>query len=132
MAVASTLASFVIVAACVQRHLPLLGRGMVKLVVTDRNGRVIEVDARPGFSVMESIRDLPDSVEAVCGGMCACATCHVLVDPAWAPRLPPRSFEERLMLQDLTSFDADRSRLSCQIVVSESLDGMALTVGPDE
>jgi 2Fe-2S ferredoxin len=107
---------------------------MVKLVVTDRQGRVIDVDARPGFSVMESIRDLPDSVEAVCGGMCACATCHVLVDPNWMARLPPRSFEERLMLEDLasSSFDPERSRLSCQIVVSDALDGLPLTVGPEE
>jgi 2Fe-2S ferredoxin len=105
---------------------------MVKLVVTDRQGRVIEVDARPGFSVMESIRDLPNSVEAVCGGMCACATCHVFIDLAWTARLPPRSFEERVMLQELASFDPERSRLSCQIVVSDALDGMPLTIGPAE
>ncbi|HLF11286.1 MAG TPA: 2Fe-2S iron-sulfur cluster-binding protein [Gammaproteobacteria bacterium] len=105
---------------------------MVKLVVVDRQGREVEVAARPGFSVMENIRDLDNSVEAICGGMCACATCHVLVDPAWAVRLPPRSFEEQLMLQDLTAFDPERSRLSCQIVVSDALDGLVLTVGPEE
>jgi 2Fe-2S ferredoxin len=105
---------------------------MVKLVVTDRRGRVVDVDARPGLSVMENIRDLDDSVEAICGGMCACATCHVYIDPSWAERLPPRSYEERLMLQDLEAFDAARSRLSCQIEVSDALDGLALTVGPEE
>jgi 2Fe-2S ferredoxin len=105
---------------------------MVKLVVTDRQGRLIDVDARPGFSVMENIRDLPNSVEAVCGGMCACATCHVLIDSDWMTRLPPRSFEERLMLENLASFDPERSRLSCQIVVSDALDGLPLTIGPDE
>jgi 2Fe-2S ferredoxin len=105
---------------------------MVKLFVTDRQGRAIEVDARSGFSVMENIRCLPASVEAICGGMCACATCHVLVDPAWAPRLPPRGYEEQLKLQDLPSFDPVRSRLSCQILVSPALEGLALTVGPEE
>jgi len=105
---------------------------MVKLVVTDRQGREVEVEARPGFSIMENIRDLDSSVEAICGGMCACATCHVLVDPSWAARLPPRSFEEQLMLQDLTAFDPERSRLSCQVVVADALDGLALTVGPEE
>lgn len=102
------------------------------MVIVDRQGREVEVDARPGFSVMENIRDLDNSVEAICGGMCACATCHVLVDPAWAARLAPRSFEEQLMLQDLTAFDPERSRLSCQIVVSDALDGLALTVAPEE
>ena len=105
---------------------------MVKLLVTDRRGQVVEVEARPGFSIMENIRNLDHSVEAICGGMCACATCHVLVDPSWAVRLPPRSFEEQLMLQDLASFDPERSRLSCQIVVSDGLEGIALTVGPEE
>jgi 2Fe-2S ferredoxin len=105
---------------------------MVKLFVTDRRGREVEVDARPGFSVMESIRELDASVEAICGGMCACATCHVLVEAAWAARLPPRSYEEQLMIQDLSSFDPQRSRLSCQVVVTAALDGLSLTVGPDE
>ncbi len=102
-----------------------------KLVVTDKAGRVVEVSARPGFSVMETIRDLPDSVEAICGGMCSCATCHVYVSPSWSSRLPARRFEEHVMLRDLVTFDPDRSRLSCQVIVSEELDGLALEVAPD-
>jgi ferredoxin, 2Fe-2S len=105
---------------------------MVKLVVTDREGRVVEVDAEPRLSLMENIRDLEASVDAICGGMCACATCHVFVDPAWAKRLPPRAYEEHQMLQDLGSFDPERSRLSCQIQVTEELDGLTLTVAPEE
>ena len=62
---------------------------MVKLVVIDREGREVEVEARAGYSVMENIRDLDNSVEAICGGMCACATCHVLIDPEWTATLPP-------------------------------------------
>jgi 2Fe-2S ferredoxin len=104
---------------------------MVKLVVTDKEGREVEVDARPGLSIMENIRSLPHSVEAICGGLCACATCHVLIDPAWVARLPPRSYEEQLMLRDVPSFDVARSRLSCQIVVREALDGLHLVVAPD-
>jgi 2Fe-2S ferredoxin len=105
---------------------------MVKLVVTDKEGREVEIDARPGLSIMENIRALPDGVEAICGGMCACATCHVLIAPDWLSRLPPRSYEEHLMLKDVASFDVARSRLSCQIVVREALDGLHLTVAPDE
>ncbi|HEX6999216.1 MAG TPA: 2Fe-2S iron-sulfur cluster-binding protein [Gammaproteobacteria bacterium] len=105
---------------------------MVQLSVTDRLGRKVAVTAQPGLSVMENIRNLEASVEAICGGMCACATCHVLIDPDWVDRLPPRSYEERLMLQDLPSFDPVRSRLSCQIVVTEAFDGLTLEVGPEE
>jgi 2Fe-2S ferredoxin len=57
---------------------------------------------------------------------------HVLVDREWAPRLPPRSYEEQLMLRDLKSFDPARSRLSCQIVVRAELEGLHLTVALDE
>jgi ferredoxin, 2Fe-2S len=105
---------------------------MVKLVVTDQEGREVVVDARPGLSIMENIRTLPHSVEAICGGMCACATCHVLIDPQWSARLPRRSYEEQLMLRDQASFDPARSRLACQIVVREALEGLHLTVAPDE
>jgi len=105
---------------------------MTKIVVTDRDARVVEVNAEPGISIMENIRDLDASVEAICGGMCACATCHVYVDPAWKEQLPPRSFEEQRMLQDLDFFDAERSRLSCQIEMAAAYDGITLTVAPEE
>ena len=105
---------------------------MVKLLVTDKRGREVEVEARAGLSIMENIRSLPHSVEAVCGGMCACATCHVYIDPVWVARLPPRRYEERVMLQTSRAFDAQRSRLSCQIVVTPSLEGLRLTVVSDD
>jgi len=105
---------------------------MVKVLVTDKDGREHEVDARPGWSLMENIRLLPRSVEAICGGMCACATCHVFVDPACAEQLPARRHEERVMLETARSFDPLRSRLSCQIKVTASLAGLRVTVAPDE
>jgi ferredoxin, 2Fe-2S len=105
---------------------------MVKLVVTDKDGREVEVDARPGWSIMESIRHLPRSVEAVCGGLCSCATCHVLLDDQSMRRVPPRRHEERVMLATSRFFDAQRSRLSCQLKVSPELEGLRLTVAPDE
>lgn len=105
---------------------------MVKLVVTDRTGRVVQVDAKPGLSLMENIRDLEASVDAICGGMCACATCHVFIDPEWMERLPPRAYEEQQMLQDSSLFDPARSRLSCQIEVTDACEGLKLTVAPEE
>ena len=105
---------------------------MVKLVVTDKDGRDVEVDARVGLSIMENIRGLPRSVEATCGGMCSCATCHVLVDPTWVARLPARRYEELVILATSPSFDVQRSRLSCQIVVTPELDGLRFTVAADD
>jgi ferredoxin, 2Fe-2S len=104
---------------------------MVKLVVTDKDGRDVEVDARPGLSIMESIRALPRSVDAICGGLCACATCHVFIDAEWTARVPPRRYEERVMLAGSPLFDVARSRLSCQIKVTEQLDGLRLTIAPE-
>lgn len=105
---------------------------MVKLAVTDKDGRDVEVDARSGWSLMESLRTLPRGVEAVCGGLCSCATCHVFIDADWMRRLPPRRVEERRLLESTRAFDAARSRLSCQIKVTEDLEGLRLTVAPDE
>jgi ferredoxin, 2Fe-2S len=104
---------------------------MVKLVVTDKDGRDIEVEARIGLSVMENIRQLPRSVEAICGGLCSCATCHVFIDADWMRRLPPRRHEERLMLASSRLFDTARSRLSCQLKVTAELEGLRLTVAPE-
>jgi len=83
------------------------------------------------LSVMENIRQLPRSVEAICGGLCSCATCHVFVEADWMRRLPPRRHEERLMLAGSRLFDTARSRLSCQIKVTAELEGLRLTVAPD-
>jgi 2Fe-2S ferredoxin len=105
---------------------------MVKLVVTDKDGREVQVDARAGLSIMENIRHLPRSVAAICGGMCACATCHVFIDAEWMRRLPPRRYEERLMLASTSAFDTARSRLSCQIKVTTELEGLRVIVAPDE
>jgi 2Fe-2S ferredoxin len=105
---------------------------MVRLVVTDKDGRDVEVDARPGLSIMENIRQLPRSVEAICGGLCSCATCHVFIEAEWMQRLPPRRYEERVMLESSPAFDAVRSRLSCQIKVTEALENLHLTVAPSD
>lgn len=105
---------------------------MPRIVVTNRDQQVVEVEAEAGISVMENIRGVEAGVDAICGGMCACATCHVYVDDEWVGQLPPRSFEENVMLQDLRSFDSARSRLSCQIRTEMAYDGLRLTVAPEE
>src|SRR5688572_23165120 len=62
-------------------------RSMPKIVVTDRDGNQHEVEGRAGLKVMETLRELDYGVLAICGGLCSCATCHVLVDPEWVEKL---------------------------------------------
>ena len=106
---------------------------MVKLVVTDKDGRDVEVDARPGLSIMENIRQLPRSVEAVCGGLCSCATCHVLIDEQSMRRLPPRRYEERVMLATPARSIRSARSSSCQIkVTAGARRACGSSVAPDE
>jgi 2Fe-2S ferredoxin len=81
---------------------------------------------------METLRELDYGVTAICGGLCSCATCHVLVDPSWAERLPDPQSDEKDLLVELQYYEPGRSRLSCQVEWTESLDGLELTLAPDE
>lgn len=97
--------------------------------VTDRNGKRHRLEALPGFRVMEIIRDWGLDIKAECGGACACATCHVHVGEEWTGRLPAPDEEEIDSLD--TAFDVEPgSRLSCQIIMSEELDGLEVTLAP--
>jgi len=103
---------------------------MSKLIVTDREGQVHELEGRPGWSVMEIIRDNDLPIEAACGGCCACATCHVYVDPEWAAKLSDVGDEEELMLDEAYEVQ-ETSRLSCQLKWSDALDGLKVTLAPE-
>ena len=105
---------------------------MPKLVVTIRSGEERTLDAEPGQSAMAVIRDsgIPD-IEAICGGSCACATCHVYVSPAFFDQLPPVSEDELVLLEGSEHYRAEASRLSCQIRLSEALDGLELSIAPE-
>jgi 2Fe-2S ferredoxin len=84
---------------------------------------VVEVEL--GKTVMEGARDNAISgIDADCGGACACSTCHVYVDPAWFEKLPPISEMEADMLEFAHEPDPKRSRLTCQITVTEDLHGL--------
>ena len=105
---------------------------MAKMLVTDREGELHEVDGRLGVKLMETLREYDYGVTAICGGLCSCATCHIFVDPDWMPRLPPPQGDEKELLVELVHYDPERSRLSCQVDFTASLDGLQLTVAPDE
>lgn len=97
---------------------------MAKITFIEDNGTTREVEAENGSTVMEAaIRNAVPGIEAECGGACACATCHVYVDEAWLAALKPAQPMEEDMLD--FAFDVrENSRLSCQIKVSDALDGL--------
>jgi 2Fe-2S ferredoxin len=105
---------------------------MPKLTIVTPGGAVRTVDAESNRTVMETIRDAGvDELQAICGGCCSCATCHVFVAEAYASRLPPMSADEDALLSG-SEHRGPASRLSCQIRVSEELDGLSVTIAPPE
>lgn len=103
----------------------------MKIRVTDRDGESHEVEGQPGLKLMEVLRDLDYGVEALCGGMCSCATCHVYVDAGWFTDLPELEPDEDDLLDSLEARRGN-SRLSCQIELGEEHDGLTVTIAPEE
>lgn len=98
---------------------------MAKITYVEHSGIRHEVEVANGMTVMEGARDngIP-GIEADCGGACACSTCHVYIDPSWTERLPPPDPMEEDMLDFAYEPDPDRSRLTCQLKVTDELDGL--------
>ena len=105
---------------------------MGRIVVTDRAGDVHDIEIEAGTNVMDPLRELDSGVEALCGGMCSCATCHVFIGPEWFAKLGQVEDDELELLEETESFRADQSRLSCQVEYQDELDGMNLTIAPEE
>jgi len=101
---------------------------MAKITFIQHDGTEQTIDAVPGMTVMETaVKHQVPGIDADCGGACACATCHVYVEPEWKDKLAPRAAMEEDMLD--FAFDVrDSSRLSCQIKVSEALNGLRVRV----
>jgi len=105
---------------------------MAKMMVTDRDGHLHEVEGREGLKLMETLREFDYGVTAICGGLCSCATCHIFIEPDWMSRLPSPQGDEKELLVELQHYDAARSRLSCQVEFTAALDGLPLQIAPDE
>ena len=105
---------------------------MPTITVIDRSGTARDVQADNGLSLMEVIRDNGfDELLALCGGCCSCATCHVYVAPEFAGNLPAMSEDENDLL-DSTDNRNDQSRLSCQVPVTDALEGLQVTIAPED
>ncbi len=99
---------------------------MPKVTFIEHNGKEHSVEAAEGLSVMEAaVKNLVPGIDADCGGACACATCHVYVDGAFAAKLPEKSDMEQTML-DFANEVTPASRLSCQIKLTKDLDGLVV------
>ena len=105
---------------------------MATMYVTDREGGEHVVEIEIGGNLMEPLREIDNGVEALCGGMCSCATCHVFVADDWAAKLGQAGDDELELLEDTECFRDGNSRLSCQLEMSADLDGLRLTIAPEE
>ena len=106
----------------------------MKIIVNDREGTRHELDAIEGWRVMEIIRDYAMSdarlgIKAECGGALACGTCHVYVAKQWQDKIPPASEDEIYMLDEAFEVTED-SRLCCQIIMNDDIDGIEVTLAP--
>lgn len=105
---------------------------MISVIVRTRAGEECEIKATEGLSLMEAIRNGGvDELLALCGGCCSCATCHVYVEGEHRDMLPAVEPHEDDML-DSSEHRTERSRLSCQIRCTPSLDGIRVEVAPED
>ena len=102
---------------------------MAKITYIEFSGKEHVIDVRNGLTVMEGARDngVP-GIEADCGGACACSTCHVYVAENWVEKLPAKDAMEEDMLDFAYESDPVRSRLTCQLKVTDDLDGLVVNM----
>lgn len=100
------------------------------ILVVDLDGKEHQLEGVAGWRVMEIIREHGLPIKAECGGACACATCHVYVDEDWIDRIPSKRDEEEDMLDEAMDV-RDNSRLSCQLIMSDELDGLRVILAND-
>lgn len=105
---------------------------MAVLNVVDREGAETVVTSDTGYSIMDILRDSGQDVAAICGGVCSCATCHVYVSSAVMAKLPGRGEDEQVLVEESEYYRENESRLSCQIEFTEELDGIQVTLAPED
>jgi 2Fe-2S ferredoxin len=104
---------------------------MAAINVTNRAGAKHKLDVPADSNLMEVLRNADMDILAICNGACSCSTCHVYIDGSWAGKLPAPSAEELEVLEETEHYQPT-SRLSCQINVSAALDGLSVTIAPED
>jgi 2Fe-2S ferredoxin len=105
---------------------------MPRVNVTDRDGHATEVEAAVDVPLMIALRDAGLPVEGTCGGYASCGSCHIYISPEWRDRLPPPESMEVDMIALLDESNPESSRLSCQIVMQNELDGLSIELAPTQ
>jgi ferredoxin len=100
---------------------------MIRVHFISTNGTTRTANAKSGDRLLEVAQNADQPLEGTCEGQMACSTCHVIVDPDWFTRLPKAREEEEDML-DLAAGATRTSRLACQIVLSETMDGLTVRI----
>lgn len=105
---------------------------MPQITVVNQSGEATSLDAPTGRTLMEVIRDNGfDELLALCGGCCSCATCHVHIDASFMDKLPKMSEDENDLL-DSSEHRNEFSRLSCQVPVTDALEGLTVTIAQED
>ena len=105
---------------------------MPQITVVNQAGEESTIEAPVGRTLMEVIRDNGfDELLALCGGCCSCATCHVHIDASFMDKLPKMSDDENDLL-DSSDHRSESSRLSCQLPLTDELDGLRVTIAPED
>ena len=106
---------------------------IITLRVVDRKGEAHDIQSQAAQdNIMQVLYDADQNIEATCGGCASCATCHVYVDEQWMQQLGKRDDNEVMLLEGSDHYDEKRSRLSCQIQLDASLDGLSITLAPED
>ncbi|WP_150304814.1 2Fe-2S iron-sulfur cluster-binding protein [Pseudomonas saliphila] len=105
---------------------------MSTLIVENRAGQRVSLPAQPSLTLMDIMRtNGVEDILALCGGTCSCATCHVIVEDEFAERVGPAS-EDEMDLLEYSDHRTSSSRLACQVVFSEELDGLCVRIAPED
>jgi len=104
---------------------------LINISVTDLDGQVHEIQGREGDSLMEVLREYEWGTPAICGGLCSCGTCHVYLDEDWLDKFQQKDPDEEDLL-DVFDTTKGNSRLSCQLFLQASHDGLKLSIAADE
>ena len=105
---------------------------MTKITVINQSGEKKDIEAENGLSLMEVIRDNGfDELLALCGGCCSCATCHVHIDPSFKGKVETMGEDEDDLLESSEHRD-ESSRLSCQINISDNIEGLIVTIAKED
>ncbi|WP_028081000.1 2Fe-2S iron-sulfur cluster-binding protein [Solimonas soli] len=99
---------------------------MPNILFIDHTGKEYRVQAEAGKNVMQiATENMVPGILGDCGGACSCATCHGYVDPAWLDKVDPKSEAEEMMLDGALNVESN-SRLTCQIILTDALDGLVV------